>query len=133
MANMPMLRRLFVLAFWAALVFAFVMASLPKPPPVPGDPGDKVQHIIAFVTLTLLARFAYPRANPIALLLAFAGFGAAIEFVQMIPALGRDAALDDWGADVAASAITLLILEPLRRLFARRSRSAPQHVIDEPA
>lgn len=130
---MPLLRRLFVLAFWAALIFAFVMATLPQRPALPGEPSDKVQHILAFVTLTGLARLAYPRLRPVTLLLAFAAFGALIEFAQMYPALGRTASLDDWIADVAATAVMLAILDPARHILARRrSRSATEHVIDEP-
>ena len=56
--------------FWASACFAFVMAILPHPPEVPGEPNDKVQHIAAFATLALLGSFAYPRT---ALLKLFAG------------------------------------------------------------
>ena len=128
---MLLLRRLFVTAFWAALTFAFVMAVLPKPPALPGAPGDKVQHIIAFVVLTGLARLAYPRVRAVTLLLAFAGFGALIELVQMVPALGRTAALDDWIADVVATIVVLAVLDPARYLLARRKRSAPEHMVDK--
>lgn len=128
---MTLLRRFFVVAFWAALIFAFVMAVLPQPPALPGDPGDKVQHIIAFAVLTGLARLAYPRARAVTLLLAFALFGGLIELTQMLPALGRTAALDDWLADVAATIVVLAVLDPARRLLARRTRSAPEHMIDE--
>ncbi len=127
------LRRFFLVAFWAALIFAFVMATLPQPPALPGAPGDKVQHIIAFVTLTALARLAYPNARALTLLLAFAVFGALIELTQMLPALGRTAALDDWIADVVATMVVLAVLDPARRLLARRKRLAPEHVVDEPA
>ncbi len=130
---MILLRRFFLVAFWAALIFAFVMATLPQPPALPGAPGDKVQHIIAFVTLTALARLAYPNARALTLLLAFAVFGALIELTQMLPALGRTAALDDWIADVVATMVVLAVLDPARRLLARRKRSAPEHVVDEPA
>lgn len=128
---MILLRRFFLVAFWAALIFAFVMAVLPKPPALPGDPGDKVQHIIAFVVLTALARLAYPRVRALTLLLAFALFGALIELTQMLPALGRAAALDDWLADVAATIVVLAVLDPARRLLGRRKRSASEHVVDE--
>lgn len=128
---MILLRRIFLVAFWAALIFAFVMAVLPKPPALPGEPGDKVQHIIAFVTLTALARLAYPRVRALTLLLAFALFGALIELAQMLPALGRTAALDDWLADVVATMVVLAVLDPARHLLARRKRSAPEHMVDE--
>ncbi len=122
-------RRLLVLTFWTALMFAFVMAVLPKPPALPGAPADKVQHIIAFVVLTGLARVAYPRARAVALLVAFAAFGALIELVQMIPALGRTAALDDWIADVAATAVMLAVLAVVRALW--RKRLAAEHMVDK--
>ena len=128
---MILLRRFFLVAFWAALIFAFVMAVLPKPPALPGDPGDKVQHIIAFVVLTALARLAYPRVRALTLLLAFALFGALIELTQMLPALGSTAALDDWLTDVAATIVVLAVLDPARRLLGRRKRSASEHVVDE--
>ncbi len=130
---MLLLRRLFVLAFWAALLFALVMALLPKPPALPGNPGDKVQHVIAFVTLTALARLAYPRVRTWMLIIGLAAFGAVIELGQMAPGLGRDGSIDDWLADIAAVGAVLLVVEPLRLLLARRKRSAPEHVIDEPA
>ena len=46
--------------FWAAAAFAFVMAVLPHPPNIPGNPNDKLQHIAAFATLALLGSFAFP-------------------------------------------------------------------------
>ena len=48
--------------FWLALVFACVMAVLPKPPEIPIDSfGDKAAHMLAFATLTGLAALAFPR------------------------------------------------------------------------
>ena len=76
--------------FWAAAVFAFVMAVVPHPPQVPGEPNDKVQHIIAFATLALLGSFAYPRTTLTRLLIGLSLFGALIEIDQAIPALHRD-------------------------------------------
>lgn len=129
---MLLLRRLFVLAFWAALIVALVMALLPKPPALPGDPGDKVQHVIAFVTLTALARLAYPRVRTWRVIVGLAAFGAVIELGQMIPALGRDGSIDDWVADVAAVGAVLLVVEPLRLVLARWQRgSAAEHMVDE--
>ncbi len=36
------MRRSLPWTFWAALAFTFVMAALPHPPRIPGDPIDKV-------------------------------------------------------------------------------------------
>jgi VanZ family protein len=101
--------------FWAAAAFAFVMAVLPHPPEVPGHPNDKVQHIAAFATLSLLGSFAYPRADLIKLLVRLSLFGAAIEVVQAIPFLHRDSDVLDWLADTVAVAVVLLVVRWWRR------------------
>ena len=96
--------------FWAAAGFAFVMAVLPHPPQVPGEPNDKVQHVVAFATLALLGSFAYPRTSLLKLLVSLSLFGALIEVVQAIPALQRDSDVLDWLADTAAAAAVLLLV-----------------------
>ena len=101
--------------FWAAAAFAFVMAVLPHPPQVPGEPNDKVQHITAFATLALLGSFAYPATALISLLVRLSLFGAAIEVVQAIPALHRDSDFWDWVADTAAVSVVLLLVWWVRR------------------
>jgi di/tricarboxylate transporter len=116
---------LLVALFWAALLFGFVMAVLPRPPELPGNPSDKVQHILAFTVLTSLALAAYPRARPLKIGLWLAAFGGLIELVQMIPALHRDGSWLDWAADIGAVAVVLLLGVPLRRYLMRRSGSAP--------
>ncbi|HEX5237168.1 MAG TPA: hypothetical protein VFW39_01730 [Sphingomicrobium sp.] len=96
--------------FWAAALFAFVMAVLPHPPHIPGNPNDKLQHIAAFVTLSLLGSFAYPATALIALLVRLSIFGAAIELIQAIPVLHRDSDFWDWVADTVAVGAALLIV-----------------------
>jgi VanZ family protein len=109
------------LAFWAAFAFAFVMAVLPQPPQLPGDPPDKILHIIAFAVLAALAAPAYPRARMPWLLAGLSAFGALIEIVQTIPSLHRDGDVVDWLADTA-SAATVLALAALVRAGAQRVR-----------
>ena len=98
------------LLFWAAATIAFVAAILPQPPYVPGAPSDKVQHFLAFLALAVLARWAYPEVRKRYLLLGLAAFGAAIEIVQAIPALGRDSDPIDWVADVSAAAAVFVLI-----------------------
>ena len=86
------------------------MAVVPHPPELPGEPNDKIQHIIAFATLALLGSFAYPRTALIRLLAGLSLFGALIEVVQAIPMLHRDSDLLDWLADTAAVLVVLLIV-----------------------
>ena len=116
----PKLQRLLPLAFWAAASFALVMALLPKPPQLPGAPGDKVQHMIAFATLAALAALAWPRTGLIRIALWLSLFGAAIEILQLIPALHRDGSWLDWVADSAAIAAVLLLFAVGRRSWAAR-------------
>lgn len=109
------------LSFWAAAFFAFVMAVLPHPPELPGEPSDKLQHIAAFATLGVLGAWAYAET---ALLRLFAGlslFGAFIEAVQAIPALNRDSDVRDWIADTIACGLVLGLAALLRW---RRRRAA---------
>lgn len=86
------------------------MAIVPHPPELPGEPNDKVQHIIAFATLALLGSFAYPRTALIRLLAGLSLFGALIEVVQAIPMLHRDSDLLDWLADTIAVLVVLLVV-----------------------
>jgi len=119
---MTWMQRALRLAFWLAAAFAFVMASLPKPPAVPLSLSDKVLHMLAFATLAGLGSLAYPKMSPLRIALGLFAFGALIEFVQMIPALHRDAQFLDWIADAAAATVVLLAIHVWRRL---RRRAAP--------
>lgn len=102
--------------FWSASLFALVMALLPRPPEIPGEPDDKVQHIIAFAVLASLARISYRGASPLVLLAGLSLFGAVIEVLQTIPLLHRDGDPVDWLADTASAALVLAAF----RLFGGR-------------
>lgn len=97
------------LTFWSAIIFTLVMASLPKVPQLPGQPSDKVQHIVAFMVLTALATLAYPKARLTVLGMGLCCFGALIEFIQLIPWLHRDASLADWAVNTGATILILSI------------------------
>jgi VanZ family protein len=109
-------RRLTILrlGFWAALLFAFVMATIPHPPDLPGAPSDKIQHISAFAVLGAIGFFAYPRSRLLTLGAQLSLFGALIEVVQAIPALGRDSDVLDWIADTLAAIVILGLLHGFR-------------------
>jgi VanZ family protein len=95
------------LIFWAAWAFSLVMAVLPHPPRLPGEPSDKVEHVAAFLTLGLLSAWAYPKTPLIQLLIRLSLFGALIELIQAIPSLSRDSDPLDWLADTIAAAVAL--------------------------
>jgi VanZ family protein len=86
------------------------MAVLPRPPELPGDPSDKILHVLAFSVLSLLAALAYPRTSLLRLGLLLSAFGALIEIVQTIPGLGRDGDWIDWVADTAALTAVLSLV-----------------------
>lgn len=103
------------LLFWAAVLFTFIMAVMPHPPRLPGEPNDKVQHIIAFTTLATLGVTAFSGSAALRLFVGLSLFGALIEVVQTIPALNRDGDAVDWLADTAAVAGVLLVALLVRR------------------
>lgn len=109
--------------FLGAFFFATIMAWLPHPPPLPGEPGDKFQHVLAFAALGLLGMRAFPRLRHGYLLAALAAHGALIELVQAIPALHRDSDLKDWIADVAAVAAAIAIVRAIGLI--RRGKAGP--------
>jgi VanZ family protein len=111
---MRTLDRLLKWAFWAALLFAYVAAVLPQADAPAFSHSDKVEHVVAFLTLSVLAALGWRRARLIVIGVGLAGFGAFIEFSQMIPALHRDADLKDWIADGIAIVAGLLIAAIVR-------------------
>ncbi|HSQ95923.1 MAG TPA: hypothetical protein VLM18_07530 [Croceibacterium sp.] len=117
-----MTKRLWLLraTFVAAGLFTLVMAWLPHPPSVPGNPDDKIQHIVAFVTLSALAAASFPHASLSRIGERLSFMGALIEVVQNIPALHRDCDIMDWLADTLAVAVTLILVWQLRRTREQR-------------
>lgn len=91
------------------------MAALPHPPPIPGQPSDKVLHMLAFATLGTLGAAGFPGQSVMRLFMALAIFGAAIELVQAIPMLNRDSGLADLLVDMVAALVALI---GTRRLLA---------------
>lgn len=114
-------RRIALCCFWAAFLFTFIMATLPHPPTII-ETGDKVKHMMAFATLSLLGLVAWPRRSglvAVGLLL----YGAVIEWVQAIPVLHRDSDIHDWYADALAIGVTFSIIIIAQRIWARRRRA----------
>jgi VanZ family protein len=112
---MEFLRRIVKPLFWCALLFAYTVAILPSSEAPKIAQSDKVEHMIAFFTLSLLGKLAYPRMATFSLGLLLMGFGALIEFTQMIPALHRDGNIADWIADCAAILVGLTVASLLLR------------------
>ncbi|ODP38070.1 VanZ family protein [Sphingomonas turrisvirgatae] len=110
--------------FWAALLFALVMSLLPQPPVLPMQPTDKVQHMLAFGTLTLLLSIGWPRLAWWSTAIVMGIFGALIEAAQWaLPTLNRVADVQDWYADMIAVGAVLLVLGLIR---SGRNRRDPE-------
>lgn len=105
--------------FWVALAVSLAVALNPRPPHLPPAFNDKAQHFALFAGLTILAVAAYRQARLVPLGLALSGYGALIEFLQMIPALHRSSELMDWVADSIATIVVLAVAALLGRRRAR--------------
>lgn len=112
-------RPVFLQIFTLACVLTVFAAMMPSMPGLPGPIGDKLQHTVAFVTVTILAALAFPTLRPATLLLGMATFGGLIELLQLIPLVHRDADLADWLVDCAAIVGAAPLAIVARSLLAR--------------
>jgi len=69
--------------------------------------NDKVLHSASFFLLVLLARLGWGRQARIAVPFVLILVGAAIELLQAMPFIARDAELSDWLADIAGIGLAL--------------------------
>lgn len=115
-------RRFLPYLFWGALLIGFVVALLPKPVPLPGNPGDKVQHILAFLSFAAIGSVTYPRVAAWRLWIGLSAYGALIEFAQMIPVLNRSPELLDWIADTVAAGVVILLFALFGAISGRSRR-----------
>lgn len=89
-----------------------------------GDAGDKVQHVLAFGVLSLLAAGYYGLDRARLIFIILAALGGLIEVLQMIPALHRDAEWLDWAADCAAVLATLVVCRTAAWVYSRADDGA---------
>ncbi len=105
--------------FAGVLIGTFIAAILPNAEAPDFGDGDKVNHIAAFITLSLAAAWAWPRTRLWRIGLWLSALGGLIELVQAIPIVARDAEWGDWIADTVAAVVALTIVGMLRRLLPR--------------
>jgi VanZ family protein len=122
-------RRTAITVFWAAVGFTFLCAVAPAERLYLAD-RDKLEHFIAFFSLTVLAIVAYPRRALVVTGMKLLAFGALIEVVQALPMIGRDGDLSDLLTDGAAIAMAgmLLAFTGARFKLLRLLRPAPDFV-----
>ena len=105
----------FQIAFWGAIAVV-LWATLADTGDATRGMSDKALHFAAFYGLAALGRLAYPEVRLRWLGLGLAGLGVAIEALQALPVIHRDASWGDVLADAlgAAGALMPVALERLR-------------------
>lgn len=88
-----------LLVFVAAVVFTLYAALAPGDDTAGLIPWDKAKHFIVFYGLTFLAAMALPKSRWWKIAAVLLAFGVAIEILQGLPIVGRDADVFDIVAD----------------------------------
>ena len=107
--------------FVTAIVLIADLALQPghaTPPRLFGS--DKIEHMLAFMTLIFMARMGWPRLSVYISGAAVLGYGILIEILQATAWVGRTASVADVLADLAGIGLGLFLFNTLRRLSARR-------------
>lgn len=100
------------------------LATTSEPYPVPSADNDKLNHLLAFLQLTIVTRLAWPGLGRLWIACALLAFGVTIEIVQaQLPY--RTFAVTDIVADAAGIAIGLLPCPEIirRRIVKTREKS----------
>jgi VanZ family protein len=105
-------------ALLASIAVILFLATTAGPLPVPSAPSDKVNHLIAFLELTLLVRLGWPQLKPLYFVPLLLGFGMLIEIVQATLPY-RDFSMADVAADAAGIAVGMLIWPWLQKFSAQ--------------
>lgn len=111
--------------FWRASLLLSALAVLylattSEPYPIPSAPSDKLNHLLAFIQLTIVTRLAWPDLSRVWVALGVMAFGLGIEVTQaQLPY--REFSLYDLAADGAGTAIGLL---PWPFIFGRKTPEA---------
>lgn len=114
---------------WQAVLFSSIaailyLATTSSSYPIPASPNDKINHLIAFLELTLVTRLAWPKLSVFWYAPALLGFGLALEAVQAnLPY--RDFSMGDLAADAAGICLGLLPWPGLRLAQQTGLRKSP--------
>ncbi|WP_150911453.1 VanZ family protein [Marinobacter halotolerans] len=103
----------------SAMVILF-LATTSEPYPIPSASSDKINHLLAFIQLTVVTRLAWPYLSRIWVALGVLGFGLLIEITQaFLP--HREFSLLDLATDGGGIVLGLL---PCRFIFNREPYSS---------
>lgn len=98
-----------------SVIVILYLATSSQPYQVPSSPNDKVNHLIAFLELALLARLGWPRLGVMHLVPPLLGYGFAIELIQALLPY-REFSLADMVADTVGIGIGLLPWPGIQRI-----------------
>ncbi|TCS10188.1 VanZ family protein [Caulobacter sp. BK020] len=101
------INRLVFIVFLAASAFALAKALLPDNDSLGLIPWDKAKHFLVFYVLSILASLALPQSRLHRVGLVLLAFGGAIEVLQALPIVHRDASWFDLLADACGISAAL--------------------------
>ncbi|HTN32545.1 MAG TPA: VanZ family protein [Marinobacter sp.] len=119
------LRWLWRLALIISVLAVLYLATTDSPYPIPSSANDKINHLIAFLELTILTRLAWPEVKGWQYAPVLLAFGLAIEAIQATLPY-RYFSLADLAADGAGIIIGMLPWPGLRNTSKRELRDSPK-------
>ena len=109
------------LSFWLLLGLILAISTMPAEDAPTVFANDKLNHALAFFTLSLMARLLWPRAKLAILFILLTLFGGGIELLQLTMGFGREADWMDFAADVVAIAVGILAGSALGNIGSKSS------------
>ena len=107
--------------FWLLLSTILIISQMPAADAPAVFADDKLNHILAFFTSSLMARLLWARTHAAILFGLLMLFGGGIELLQWAMGFGRDADWLDFAADIVAIAVGLLAGKALQRVITKNS------------
>ncbi|MBQ0771939.1 MAG: hypothetical protein KBT59_08830 [Sphingomonadales bacterium] len=100
--------KIFRLFFWLLLGIILAVSIMPAGDAPTVFANDKLNHGLAFFTLSMMARLLWMRTNGAVLFVLLMAFGGGIELLQLSMGFGRDADWWDFAADIVAILLGIL-------------------------
>lgn len=101
--------------FFITVAFVLYLATLKGPYPIPSAPSDKVNHLSAFLVMTVLMCLGFPRSRLRLCGLWMLAYGCLIEVIQsFLP--WSDCSIFDVAADACGILLGLLCIYTLTRM-----------------
>lgn len=120
-------RPLWRIALGLSVLAILFLATTANPYPVPSSSSDKINHLAAFLELTILTRLAWPELRARWFVPGLLAFGLGLELIQAnLP--HREFSLADLAADAVGIGLGLLPWPGLRRGSRTDLRPSPESV-----